>query len=329
MTEEHTENLYSPNEDLQWLQSQHLRLKEEIQSTIIGQESMIDLLMIALLVNGHILLEGVPGIGKTLTARLFAKAIQAPFKRIQFTPDLMPSDIIGTMVFNTRNVEFEFKPGPLFSNLILIDEVNRAPAKTQSALFEVMQERQVTVDGTSYPMEFPYLVLATQNPIEQEGTYKLPEAQLDRFHFRIEMDYPSLDEEKAILRRFNQEDSNLLLGKINPVFTRENLKRAQSIVANIFIQEVLLDYIAEIIHRTRTTTDLFLGASPRASIAIMHSAKARAALQGRRFVLPEDVKELAYPVLNHRIILSADKEIQGIKPNDIIRQLIDQVPVPR
>ncbi|MCB0602647.1 MAG: MoxR family ATPase [Saprospiraceae bacterium] len=329
MTEENTDYLYAPDADLLWLQEQHRRLKEEIHSIIVGQEDMIDLLMIALLVNGHILLEGVPGIGKTLTARLFAKAIKAPFKRIQFTPDLMPADIIGTMVFNTRNVEFEFKPGPLFSNLVLIDEVNRAPAKTQAALFEVMQERQVTVDGTSYPMQFPYLVLATQNPIEQEGTYKLPEAQLDRFHFRIEMDYPSLEEEKAILRRFNNPGNTLLLERIEPVFDGENLKRAQSIVAGIHIKDDLLDYIAEIIHRTRATADLFLGASPRASLAIMHSAKAKAALHGRRYVLPEDIKELAYPVLNHRIILSADKEIQGIKPNDIIRQLIETIPVPR
>ena len=328
--EETPSTLYTPPDpDMDWLQQKNEALRQEIQQVIVGQQSMIDLLMNALLVNGHILLEGVPGIAKTLTARLFAKAIQVPFKRIQFTPDLMPSDILGTMVFNNKTVEFEFKPGPLFSNLVLIDEVNRAPAKTQAAMFEVMQERQVTVDGVSYPMQFPYLVLATQNPIEQEGTYKLPEAQLDRFHFRIEMDYPTLEEEKAILRRFNNPANLNLENEVRPVFDATSLLRAQQIVQRVHIKAELLDYIAEIIHRTRTTADLFLGASPRASLAIMNSAKAAAALNGRPYVVPEDIKTMAFPVLNHRILLTAEKEIQGIRTQDIIGQLIDQVAVPR
>ncbi|MGI9545199.1 MAG: AAA family ATPase [Cyclobacteriaceae bacterium] len=305
------------------------KLRVEIHQVIVGQDQMIDQLLVALLTNGHILLEGVPGIAKTLTAKLFAKTISVGFSRIQFTPDLMPTDVLGTSVFNLKDSEFTFKQGPIFSNLILIDEINRAPAKTQAALFEVMEETQVTVDGKTYPMEFPFLVLATQNPIEQEGTYKLPEAQLDRFLFKVNLRYPSLDEEKTILKKFNEDfqlDSNV---EIEPVLDSGEIKRYQELVETVHIKEELLAYIADIVHNTRENGNVYLGASPRASLAIMKSAKAMAAINSRPYVIPEDIQNACYPVLNHRLILTAEKEMEGLEVEGVIKDIIHEIEVPR
>lgn len=304
-------------------------VKSELRKVIIGQEDMMDLLLAALFVNGHVLVEGVPGIAKTLTAKLLSQSLKIDFSRIQFTPDLMPSDVIGTTVFNMKESEFVFNAGPVFSNVILIDEINRAPAKTQSALFEVMEEYQVTVDGTTYPMTQPFFVIATQNPIEQEGTYKLPEAQLDRFLFKINLEYPDLEEEKAILRRFRNDFNLAMKSEVNPVFSAEGIQECRDLIEQVHIKEELLDYIAEIIHDTRNNGDLFLGASPRASLAIMKSAKAIAAMNGRDFVTPDDIKYVAFPVLNHRIILTPEREMEGYDPRDIIEQIVKKVEVPR
>lgn len=305
------------------------KLKAEIHQVIVGQDQMIDQLLVALLTNGHILLEGVPGIAKTLTAKLFAKTISVDFSRIQFTPDLMPTDVLGTSVFNLKDSEFTFKQGPIFSNLVLIDEINRAPAKTQAALFEVMEETQVTVDGKTYPMEFPFLVLATQNPIEQEGTYKLPEAQLDRFLFKVNLKYPSLDEEKTILKKFNEDfqlDANV---EISPVLDATEIKKYQALVETVHIKEELLAYIANIVHNTRENGNVYLGASPRASLAIMKSAKAMAAINSRPYVIPEDIQNACYPVLNHRLILTAEKEMEGLEVEGVIKDIIHEIEVPR
>lgn len=305
------------------------RIKEELRKMIIGQEAMLDQLLIALLSGGHTLIEGVPGIAKTLSAKLLAQTIRSGFSRIQFTPDLMPADVIGTPVFNVKTSEFTFKPGPVFSNIILIDEINRAPAKTQAALFEVMEEYQVTVDGVTYPMSSPFFVIATQNPIEQEGTYKLPEAQLDRFLFKIIMDYPSLDEEKAILRRFRNDFKGMLREQVAPVITPEELEESRRHIEQVYIREELLDYIAAIIHDTRNNADLFLGASPRASLALMRTAKAAAAISGRDFVTPDDIRYVAFPVLNHRVILTPEREMEGFTTRDILDEIISKIEVPR
>ncbi|MBX2840894.1 MAG: MoxR family ATPase [Flammeovirgaceae bacterium] len=305
------------------------RIKRELKKVIVGQDEMINLLMVGLFADGHIILEGVPGIAKTLTAKLFSKTISVDFSRIQFTPDLMPADVIGTMVFNAKTTEFDFKKGPIFSNIVLIDEINRAPAKTQSALFEVMEERQVSVDGTTYKMEEPYMVLATQNPIEQEGTYKLPEAQLDRFVFRIRLNYPSLEEEQHLLRKFNTPTKRNDLLDINTVINAEEIKKLRSLISQVHISDQLTDYIAQIIHNTRNNGDLFLGASPRASLAIMQTSKAFAAINGRSFVTPDDIQRMCYPVLNHRVILNSEKEIEGTAPEEVIKEIITKIEVPR
>ena len=304
-------------------------VREQLSKVIIGQEPFIDLLLIALFSGGHVLVEGVPGIAKTLTARMLARSLDVEFSRIQFTPDLMPSDVTGTTVFNVKNSEFTFNAGPIFSNLVLIDEINRAPAKTQSALFEVMEEQQITVDGTSYAMDFPFFVVATQNPIEQEGTYKLPEAQLDRFLFRVLLHYPKLEEEKSILRRYRSDFRQTQIEEVRPVVTKSDIKACQRIVEQVYIRDELLDYIAAVIHNTRENADLFLGASPRASLAIMKAAKAQAALQGRDFVTPDDIQYVAFPVLNHRIILTPEREMEGTDVESTIRQLVEEVEVPR
>ena len=304
-------------------------VKHELRKVIIGQEDMMDLLLASLFVSGHVLVEGVPGIAKTLTAKLLAQSLKINFSRIQFTPDLMPSDVVGTTVFNMKKSEFTFNAGPIFSNIILIDEINRAPAKTQSALFEVMEEYQVTVDGKTYPMTHPFFVISTQNPIEQEGTYKLPEAQLDRFLFKINLDYPDLAEEKAILRRFRNDFGLALKANVQPVFSAEGIQECRDLVEQVHIKEELLDYIAEIIHETRNNGNLFLGASPRASLAIMKSSKAIAAMNGRDFVTPDDIQYVAFPVLNHRIILTTEREMEGYDTKDIIEQIIKKIEVPR
>ncbi len=317
------------SETLQRLQNTVTRVRNEVQKVIIGQDDMLELLLIALFTGGHVLIEGVPGIAKTLTAKLLAKTINVDFTRIQFTPDLMPSDVTGTSIFNVKTSEFQFNRGPIFSNMVLIDEINRAPAKTQASLFEVMEERQVSIDGETYPMAFPFMVLATQNPIDQEGTYKLPEAQLDRFLFRVVLKYPSLENERLILRRFRNDFQKRIVQEVNAVLSIDEIRDCQRIVEQIHISDQLLDYIANIIHNTRNNGDLFLGASPRASLAIMQSAKAVAAMNGRNFVTPDDIQFVAYPVLNHRIILTPEREMEGMEVLDVVKDIIATVEVPR
>jgi len=304
-------------------------IKKTIGGVVIGQDDVIEQIMTALLTDGHILIEGVPGIAKTLLAKLFAKSISAEFSRIQFTPDLMPSDVTGTSVFNMSKSEFEFKKGPVFSNIILIDEINRSPAKTQAALFEVMEERQVTVDGKTYIMEEPFIVFATQNPVEQEGTYRLPEAQLDRFLFKINIDYSSADDEVVILKNKHAGKGVLETDMIQPFITKENIAFFRQQIKELYIDENLIKYIAMIISKTRNNNSLFLGASPRASIYIMNSAKATAAVNGRDFVIPDDIKQVAYPVLRHRLILTPEKEMEGMTVEKVIKRIIDSVEVPR
>lgn len=304
-------------------------VRREISSVIVGQHKMIDQLVVAILSNGHVLLEGVPGVAKTITAKLLSRTLSLGFSRIQFTPDLMPSDILGTSVFNLSNSSFDFKKGPVFSNFILIDEINRAPAKTQAALFEVMEERQITAEGHRYEMEAPFLVIATQNPVEQEGTYRLPEAQLDRFLFKISIDYPKLEEEIAILQRENALQDREKLENIKPVLSREQILNFQHLVKQIRIEPQLLEYIARVVTGTRDNAFLYLGASPRASIAIMNAAKGFAALRGRDFVTPDDIKEAAVPVLQHRVVVAPEREMEGLSAKEIIRQIIDSVEIPR
>jgi MoxR-like ATPase len=290
---------------------------------------MVRLIITALLADGHVLIEGVPGVAKTLTAKLVAKCLAVQFSRIQFTPDLMPSDVLGTPVFNPTNGTFEFKKGPLFSNIVLIDEINRAPAKTQAALFEVMEEKQITVDGRTYPMAVPFMVLATQNPIEQEGTYRLPEAQLDRFLFKVLVPYPSESEEMEILTQFHQMGNTNVLSTIEPVLKAEQLVSLRKQVKNIVIEEKLLQFIAKLVHQTRNHKSIYLGGSPRASLAIMNASKAYAAINGRDFVTPEDILEVVPPVLRHRIILSPDKEMEGVSEDAVLRQIIQTMEIPR
>ena len=305
------------------------KIKAEIGKVIVGQESMIEHLLAALLSNGHVLIEGVPGVAKTITAKLLAKTISVDFSRIQFTPDLMPSDILGTSVFNMKTSEFEFKKGPIFSNFILIDEINRSPAKTQAALFEVMEERQITMDGTRYAMELPFLVVATQNPIEQEGTYRLPEAQLDRFLFKINVGYPNLEQEITIIQNQHQDKSSDKTVAINTVISGEQLKRFQNLVKEIIIEPHLIEYIAKLVINTRENQFLYLGASPRASLALLTASKAFAAIRGRDFVTPEDIKEVSYAVLRHRIMVSPEREMEGLTTDEIIRQILENIEIPR
>ncbi len=320
---------FAKNPEIEFVQQKMNEAKKQLQKVIVGQDELIDLLLIGLISNGHVLLEGVPGIAKTLTVKLMARTFETDFKRIQFTPDLMPSDVIGTNVFNMKTSEFYFRQGPIFSNFILIDEINRAPAKTQAALFEVMEEKQITVDGETYFLDFPLFIVATQNPIEQEGTYKLPEAQLDRFLFRIKLKYPSQAEEFRILQRFKDENQEDISNQIQPVFNTAILKTCMESIQKIHIKDELLNYIAALTDLTRSSGDLFLGGSPRASLAIMRTAKSLAALNGRDFVIPDDIQFVTYPVLNHRIILTPEREMEGLEPEDIIRDIIKKVEVPR
>ncbi len=305
------------------------QIRGEVEKFIIGQYEMVDLLLVGIFTGGHILLEGVPGVAKTLTARVMSKTLSADFSRIQFTPDLMPSDIIGTSVYNMKSSEFSFKQGPIFTNIALIDEINRSPAKTQAALFEVMEERQITYDGTTYEMEFPFLVIATQNPVEQEGTYRLPEAQLDRFLFKINLDYPTLEEEKRILDRYRNNVQSPDLSGIKPVMSAKDIKDVQSTLEKIRMEDQLLKYIAEITYETRNHAKLYLGASPRASLAMLKASKAIAAMRGRDFVVPDDIQYVAYHVLNHRVILTPEAEMEGMTPQDIIQEIIQKIEVPR
>jgi MoxR-like ATPase len=322
------EQLFNNRMELSPLREAVEHIRQEVRKLIVGQEGMVDLLIAALLADGHVLIEGVPGVAKTLTAKILARIVSVNFSRIQFTPDLMPSDVLGTTLFNLKTSEFEFKKGPIFANIVLIDEINRAPAKTQAALFEVMEERQVSIDGKSHGMQAPFIVLATQNPIEQEGTYRLPEAQLDRFLFKIVVGYPQLEEEVSILEGLHARKRNDL-NDISPILSAEELSQYRQLVGNVRIEREVIRYIAQIVDKTRKHPDLYLGASPRASIAIMNTAKAFAAMEGRDFVTPDDVKRVAVPVLRHRIMLTPEKEMEGGSPDQVIKLLVETVEVPR
>lgn len=315
--------------DLQQLQEAVLKIKTELGKVIVGQQEMIELLIISILANGHSLIEGVPGVAKTVTAKLLAKTLNVNFSRIQFTPDLMPSDILGTSIFNVKSSEFEFKKGPIFSNIILIDEINRAPAKTQAALFEVMAERQITIDGVENKMQAPFLVFATQNPIEQEGTYSLPEAQLDRFLFKINVNYPSLEEEISILEGNHKRRDVISVDFIEPVLSAAQIETYQKTIKEIIVEDNLLKYIASIVNSTRNNANLYLGASPRASISIMNAAKAHAAINGRDFVTPDDIKKCTKSVLRHRIILTPEREMEGFTADKVVDQILETIEIPR
>ncbi|MDW3193527.1 MAG: MoxR family ATPase [Cytophagales bacterium] len=304
-------------------------IKAEAAKALIGQQKMLDLLLTALFARGHVLIEGVPGVAKTLTSRLMAAITESDFKRIQFTPDLMPSDILGTSIFNLKEQNFEYKKGPVFANLVLIDEINRAPAKTQASLFEVMEEKQVTNDGIVYPMEGIFMVIATQNPVEQEGTYKLPEAQLDRFLFKINVDYPTLEEEQQILELINKQDGFKKLAFIEKVLSKEEVAGIQEFIGGILIKPDLLKYIATLVQHTREHPSLYLGASPRASIDLMNASRAFAAIKGRDYTTPEDIQYLLRPVIEHRVVLTPEAELQGVTLEEISRQIIQQVEVPK
>ncbi|MBF8458080.1 MoxR family ATPase [Kaistella sp. G5-32] len=326
---EHIIPEFQPRLDMTELQQSLEAVKAEIGKVIVGQESMIEHLLVALLSNGHVLIEGVPGVAKTITAKLLAKTVDVGFSRIQFTPDLMPSDILGTSIFNVKNSEFEFKKGPIFSSFILIDEINRSPAKTQSALFEVMEERQITMDGKQYEMQEPFLVVATQNPIEHEGTYRLPEAQLDRFLFKINVGYPNLLQEVQIIKNQHANRLEDKTDAVHSVISGVQLKNYQQIVKNILVEPQLLEYIAKIIVNTRENQFLYLGASPRASLALLTASKSFAAIRGRDFVTPEDIKEASYAVLRHRIMVSPEREMEGLTADEIIRQILEAIEIPR
>ncbi len=323
------DEIFEQRTDLSKLNTAVEQIKATLAQIIVGQHDTIDLIIAGILADGHILIEGVPGVAKTLTAKLIAKAIDAQYSRIQFTPDLMPSDVIGTSVFNPKTSDFEFRKGPIFGNIILIDEINRSPAKTQSALFEVMEERQLTIDGETYKMQEPFIVLATQNPVEQEGTYRLPEAQLDRFLFKIEIKYPSLEEEIAIISQQHQQNPINQLNDVKPVLSIQDIVALRQQVKKLNVEPKLLEFAAKIIYETRNNKSLYLGGSPRATLAIINAAKAFAALKGRDFVTPDDIIFITPAVLRHRVMLTPDKEMEGLTPDDIVAQIVKKIEVPR
>ncbi|SFS29996.1 AAA family ATPase [Lutibacter maritimus] len=327
--EENNDLNFNNRVDLEKLKDAVIQIKAELSKIIVGQEHFMDLLIVALLADGHVLIEGVPGVAKTITAKLLSKTIDTGFSRIQFTPDLMPSDVLGTSVLNMKTSEFEFRNGPIFSNLVLIDEINRAPAKTQAALFEVMEERQISIDGHTYKMKPPFMVLATQNPIEQEGTYALPEAQLDRFLFKIDVGYPNLEEEILILKTHHDRKGILPQTLVSPLLSEADLLEYKNQIFEILVDEKLMTYIAQIITKTRNHPHLYLGGSPRASIAVLNASKAYAAINGRDFVIPEDIKKVISPVLRHRIILTPEREMEGMTADKVIEMIVQSVEVPR
>ena len=323
------ENFFDVRTDLNALQQSVQALKQEIGKVIVGQEQMVELLLAAVLADGHVLIEGVPGVAKTLTAKLLSKSISVGFSRIQFTPDLMPSDVIGTSIFNPKDSTFQFNKGPIFSNIVLIDEINRAPAKTQAALFEVMEERQITVDGHSYQLSMPFMVVATQNPIEQEGTYHLPEAQLDRFLFKINVSYPTAEQEFRVVMQHHQQNLGDMISQVSSVLSATQIAELRKQVRTIHVEEKLITFITTIVANTRNHKSIYLGASPRASIGILNSAKALASMRGRDFVTPDDIIYVIPPVLRHRVVLTPEKEMEGASTDDVIQQIITSVEVPR
>ncbi|KAA3617822.1 MAG: MoxR family ATPase [Calditrichaeota bacterium] len=309
------------------------KIKSEVSKVIVGQNYMIERLLIGLLSNGHILLEGVPGLAKTLTVKTLSETIKTKFQRIQFTPDLLPADLIGTLIYNQKDGAFTTKKGPLFSNLILADEINRSPAKVQSALLEAMQERQVTIGENTFPLEDPFLVLATQNPIEQEGTYPLPEAQVDRFMLKISVGYPSKDEELEIIRRQTKKE----VATVESVISPDDILKARNVVKDVYVDEKIEKYIIDIVFATREPQEYGLselkdlitfGASPRASISLALAAKAHAFLNGRGYVTPEDIRSIGMDVMRHRVILSYEAEAEDMSTEDVIRKVLNRVEVP-
>ncbi len=312
-------------------------LYQEIGKIIVGQKEMLDSLMMALIADGHVLMEGLPGLAKTTAIKALADAIDVSFHRIQFTPDLLPADVIGTQIYEPATNEFSIKKGPVFANFVLADEINRAPAKVQSAMLETMQEKQVTIGGQTFPLPLPFLVLATQNPIEQEGTYPLPEAQIDRFMFKVKVDYPSPSEELEIIKRSGMDRTAELAVKINPVISAKEILEARQVATGIHIEETLMQYIISLVFATRQPAEYQLpelepmiayGASPRASIALLHCAKARAFLNQRGFVIPQDIKDVSFNVLRHRIILSYEAEAEDMTPETVIQSILDKIPTP-
>ena len=322
------DDLFESRLDLSTVKDTFNAIQFEIGKIVVGQEKIIEQLSIALLSGGHVLIEGLPGVAKTLIAKCLAKTVDAQFSRIQFTPDLMPSDVVGTMIYNPKSNEFNFKPGPILSNVILIDEINRAPAKTQSSLFECMEERQVTVDGISHLLASPFIVIGTQNPIDHEGTYRLPEAQLDRFMFKLMVEYPSLENEQRILERHQNAGQKLDINDIKKVIDKDKLKSIQETISKVKVKAEIIKYISTLVHETRNNHNIYLGASPRAGISLLSGAKCLAAIQNRDFVIPDDIKELFLPVMNHRIVLNPEKEMEGMTNQTALKFILDKVAVP-
>mgnify|MGYP000910682007 CR=1 FL=1 len=312
-----------------WFADSFTRITNNVGKALLGKEDVIRLALTCMFAEGHLLLEDAPGTGKTALARAIAATVHGTHSRIQFTPDLMPSDVLGTTVFNAKTSSFDFHEGPAFGDIILADEINRAPAKTQAALFEVMEERQVTIDGVTHRMDEVYTIIATQNPVEQEGTYRLPEAQLDRFLFKIRMGYPSVDEETDILRRHLEKRRLTRLEEVHPVLTVGELLQMRRQLETVYVEESLLRYIATVVQQTRMSKAVYLGASPRASVAMLNASKAHALLAGRDFITPEDIKSVTPSILQHRLILTAEAEMEGYTPLKVAQKLIDKVEVPK